>query len=371
MAGLVLAAAALATRPWWLKPAATLRRRSANVAAYRTRLDELEAERAAGLVSAQGAEALKAELGSRLLAEDQAEAPVAAPAAPRPWVALLLLLLLAVFAGGWYALSGSWQAQQQIAAARAQDQQVQAMVQKLAEHLHAQPEDADGWALLGRSYFVMQKFADAAQAYGQANAHAPEPNAEWLAGQGEALGFAGNRELQGRPAELFERALKLDPENGKALWYAGLASAEAGDADQARQRWQKLLLLQGLPPDMRELVQTRLAALGAPAAAGGVVLDLRISLDPRLASRAPQDAVLFVFAKAQGGPPMPLAVKLDDSMAMSPALRLSQFDRYTVTARLSRGGGAQAQTGDLEGSLDLGRGEAGKPLQLLIDREVH
>ncbi len=238
MAALVLAAAALATRPWWLKPAVTLRRRSANVAAYRTRLAELEAERDAGLVSAESVATLKAELGARLLAEDQSESPVDAPAAPRRLIAVWLLLLLAVFAGGWYALSGSWQAQQQIAAAREQDRQIQAMVQKLADHLHTNPEDAEGWALLGRSYFVMRSVSTTRSA-GLRRRPMPMPpsrNAEWLAGQGEALGFAEDRRLQGKPTELFARALAIDPENGKALWYAGLAAGDAGDAAQAREQ---------------------------------------------------------------------------------------------------------------------------------------
>ncbi len=263
--------------------------------------------------------------------------------------------------------------------------------------------------MLGRSYFVTQKFTDAAKAYGEANARAAQPNPEWLAGQGEALAFARDRDLQGTPLQLFERALAIAPDYGKALWYAGMAAAQSGDIATAKARWSKLLAQPDLPPQMHEVLQAHLqeldgqaagpamASAAAPAGgqaagqaspsgqptAAGPALNLHVSLAPEVAGKIPPGAVLFVFAKAEQGPPMPLAVqrlpgqalpadiKLDDSMAMAPSLRLSAFDRYIVTARLSGGGGAQAQSGDLEGILHVQRDQAGKKaLELRIDRVV-
>ncbi|MBL6750472.1 MAG: c-type cytochrome biogenesis protein CcmI [Nevskia sp.] len=412
MAALLLLVAAIATRPWWGGAGLRgMRRRNANVAAFRTRLDELAQERQAGLLAPEDAQALQNELGARLLAESTAEDAAAEPAAAgrRLWPAAVLTVALAVFAGGWYALAGGWQAQRQIAAGRGQDQQVEGMVAKLAERLRQQPDDATGWGMLGRSYFVLQRFNESAKAYAEANARTASPNPEWLAGQGEALAFARDRDLQGTPAQLFDRALAADPKYGKALWYAGLAAAQAGDADKARGYWEKLAADPDLAPQMREVLQARLQEIGAAGEAGpapgasagagaapataagaaasgaaavGTVLNLNISVDDALAGRAPPDAVLFVFAKAAAGPPMPLAVqrlpgahlplqvRLDDSMAMAPALSLSQFDKYLVTARLSRGGTAQAQSGDLEGSLQVERTQAGQPLALRIDHAV-
>jgi cytochrome c-type biogenesis protein CcmH len=107
-----------------------------------------------------------------------------------------------------------------------------------------------------------------------------------------------------------------------------------------------------------------------------------VRLAPTLASKVPANALLFVFAKAASGPPMPLAVSrqpvgnwpvtlsLDDSMAMAPSLKLSAFDRYAITARVSASGQAMAQSGDLQGSLQLSREQAGKPVELLIDSAV-
>lgn len=404
MAALLLAAAALATRPWWAGGArATLKRRNANKAAYRTRLAELETEREAGLVGAADAEALKAELGARLLNEVAGDDPTVQSAAGRRWLAAVLAtVLLAIFAATWYSLSGSWKAQAQLAAGAAQSDQVAQMVQQLAEKMQREPENPEGWAMLGRSYFVMQRFADAAKAYAEANQRSAEPNPEWLAGQGEALAFARDRDLQGTPAQLFDQALAVAPDYGKALWYAGLAAAQAGDNDKARQHWARLLDDPDLPPQMRQTLQAHLQDLGgqgatppllaaagaqgqgraAPPSGPAVRLKLHLSLAPELAGKVPPGPVLFLYAKAESGPPMPLAVQrlpgqtlpvdlsLDDSMAMAPALRLSAFERYIVTARLSAGGGAQAQSGDLEGSLHAARADSGKVLDLRIDHVV-
>jgi cytochrome c-type biogenesis protein CcmH len=117
---------------------------------------------------------------------------------------------------------------------------------------------------------------------------------------------------------------------------------------------------------------------GAPAAS----LQIKVSLSPVLAHKLPKDATLFVFAKAASGPPMPLAVQrlpgarlpleltLDDSMAMAPQLKLSQFDRYVITARLSKRGGSQPQRGDLQGSVEVDRSAAGVPVIVSIDTVV-
>jgi cytochrome c-type biogenesis protein CcmH len=401
MAALLLAVAAVATRPLWQGAGrTTLRRRSANITAYHSRLAELDSEREAGLVPAQDLDALKGELAARLLNDAQAEDPAVQGGGGRRWLpALLATALLVLFSGAWYGLAGGWRAQQELTAGETQAQQVAAMVQRLADQMQQHPDDPTGWAMLGRSYYAMQRFDLAAKAYGEANTRAAPPNPEWLAGQGEALAFARDRDLQGVPAQLFARALAIDPDYSKALWYAGLAAAQTGDMAAARQHWTRLLAQPDLPPQMHTVLQAHLqeldaqtgvtAAAGTPAAVPGPAagasspaLKLHISLAPQLAGKIPADSVLFVFAKAEQGPPMPLAVqrlpgqalpadiRLDDSMAMAPSLRLSAFEHYVVTARLSGAGTAQAQPGDLEGVLHVNRDQAGQPLQLLIDRVV-
>lgn len=412
VAALFIVALAIATRPWWFAGANRVRRRRANVAAYQTRLAELDTEFAAGLIEGDDSEALKQELAARVLSDTNAAEVLPAPVPrPRLWVIAIAGLLLAAFAGGGYWLDGSWRMQQQIANRELTDPKIAGLIQRLADKLSQHPEDAEGWSLLGRSYFALQRFGDAAKAYGEANAHLSVPDAEWLTDEGEALAFADEQNLVDRSAKLFDRALQLQPDLGKALWYAGLAAAQGNDVARARMLWTQLAQ-QDLPAPMRAVLQERMAALDAamPAAdsvensnpsAGSsagiaadsltnsaaaknpaVILHLRITLAPALLNKIPPGANLLVFAKADGGPPMPLAVlrlpgaklplevDLDDSLAMMPAMKLSRFDHYIVSARLSEAGMAQAKSGDLQGSLKVARDAAGKVQPLVIDSIV-
>lgn len=396
MAVLTLAAALLLTRPWWSRamPRA-LQRRAANVAAYRTRLAELDEEMASGLLDASAAQALKDELGTRLLSEAQVQDADVSAAPPAYAWALGVLLLIAVFAGGWYALAGSWRTQALVDLAQrdpaaAQMQAVQAMVEGLATKLRDKPDDVEGWGMLGRSYFMLQRYAEAASAYARANQLSGEQNADWLQGEGEALALSGEvHDLRGKPRERFEAALKLEPDHGRALWYAGLAAAQAGDYKTAAARWQALSR-QDLPPDLRAALTQRITELaqlsGEPQpqvqTPQTLALDVDVSLAPALTSRLEGRSTLFVFAKADNGPPMPLAVQrltgaklplrvtLDDSMAMTPQLKLSQFERWVVTARLTAGNTVQAESGDLQGRIVVDKTVAQAPLRLVIDEVV-
>ena len=398
---LALAAIALLTRPWWRKSAdAQMQRRAANVVAYRTRIAELDNEVASGLLDAESAAALKQELGAHLVEDAQPQdiAPAQTPVARAPIVALLILL--PAFAVTWYGLAGSWRTQELVAKSAANPEEaqrlaVEGMVQKLAARLEDKADDATGWAMLGRSHYMLRRYAEAAQAYARANQLSAGQNPQWLVGEGESLTLSSeDRNLQGRPRELFEKALKLDPADGRALWYGGLAALQAEDYPTAQAHWAVLNQQPDLPQDLREVLNQRLAELskltGQPLPAAQpkkpagpeLALQIEVSLAPALAAKAPPGATLFVFAKGHNGPPMPLAVqrlagaqlpltvRLDDSMAMVPSLRLSTFDRWTVTARLTRGGTVQAESGDLEGQIDVSRADAGKPLAVKIDRVV-
>lgn len=409
MALLTIVTALSLARPWWRRRASPeVQRRASNVEAYRHRLIEIDNEVAASLIPAESAQAMRDEAGARLLEDvgpvDVASEPRLSAQPPRR-AALILLLLLGVFAGGYYYSQGSWQlqrlisgeVQQPMPTAAEMDQAIAALAQKLKET----PDDADGWAMLGRSYFVLQRYTESAAAYAQVNRITDNRNPDALTSEGEALAMAGNRDLGGRPRELFEKALAIEPTHGKSLWYAGLAAAQAGDSALAIRRWNALLAQPQLPDELRSLIGQRIAELGgvpvdaappalaaapdtAPAQAtpSAVSLQLHLSLAPELRDKAPKDAVLMVYARAQSGPPMPVAVnrgpapalpadvKLDDSMAVMPTMRLSQFDSWVVTARLSRSGQAKAESGDLQGSRVVTRAEAGAPLALAIDQLV-
>jgi len=405
----VLTALSLA-RPWWTRRGTQeSQRRASNVAAYRHRLVEIDSELAAGLIAADAAPTLRDEAGARLLDDVDVSGAASEPARPMPPMrrgAVLLLVLLALFAGGYYYVQGSWQLQRLVSGETRPPpvtaESMNQMVALLAKRLEGSPEDVDGWAMLGRSYFMQQRYAESAGAYAQVNRITEDRNPDALTSEGEALALASaDRDLRGRPRELFEKALRIEPMHGKSLWYAGLAAAQAGDTALARQRWTQLLNQQ-LPEELRTLIGQRLAELGGPvegnapppalaaapapaspqASAAAVTLQVNLSLAPELLSKAPKDAVLMVFARAERGPPMPVAVfrgpapvfpaevRLDDSLAVMPTMKLSQFDSWIVTARLSRGGQARAESGDLQGSRVVTRAEAAGPLGLTIDQLV-
>ena len=190
---------------------------------------------------------------------------------------------------------------------------------------------------------------------------------------------------------LIERALKADPKHFKALALAGSAAFDRGDYAVAIAQWQKIAVQ--LPPDS-ELAPRVQAMIGdargklagndaapapspspstqvtaAPPAASaarpaaGTSVSGTVTLDPALAAQAAPGDAVFVFARAANGSRMPLAVqraqvkdlplafKLDDSMAMAPGMTLSSATQLTVGARISKSGTAIAQPGDLSGEI--------------------
>ncbi len=400
---LTLAAAAALTLPWWRAAlGGRMSRRSANVANYRLRLAEIEQDVSAGTLDAAGADALRLELQQRLLQDaDAADVSLEKRRSPAA-LAVIAALFLPIFAGVWYYAGGTWRMQEQVEHAQSspsppqeiQAAQIEAMVQRLAQRLQTEPNDAEGWAMLGRSYFVLKRYPESAQAYAKANALTQPPDADLLVSEGGALGLAADGDLSGRPRALFDAALKLSPDHLRALWFAGQAAAQAGEYSLAQTHWERLLK-QELPEDLRAEVEAHVRELSAqtgrkPAVAdagpardtAGPSLRVKVALDPALAARRKEGQVLYVFAKAAQGPPMPLAVQklhperwpveltLDDSMAMAPAMRLSQFDRWIVTARLGAEGSPMAQPGDLQGQVVVSRGASPQNVDVLISELV-
>lgn len=383
---------------WSGRKRVALRRQRANVAAYRSRLDEIDADTETRVLDAEAAQQLRDEAAVRLLrdANDDDSAMPDTGASRKPWLAVVLVLLLVGVTALVYWRADSWRTRGLIELAErdpqaAQQALVDSMVAKLQARLASTPEDAEGWAMLGRSYSMLQRHAEAADAYGKANALTQaQPQPDWLVAEGEARGFADPRRRLEPQRALFERALQLAPEHPKALWYGGAAALQAGDDATALARW-SALRRQQLPAEITALLDQELPQLAArsgqtwtppPAAGAGVALTVRVSLAESLRTQLKPGMRLLVFAKAENGPPMPLAVQrvadpqlpltvtLDDSMAMLPNMKLSQFERWTITARLTSGAGAEALSGDLEGRHAAGRADVAAPMELVIDQQL-
>lgn len=252
--------------------------------------------------------------------------------------------------------------------------QIIAMTQRLEQRLRQNPRDADGWAVLARSYGVLKRYGDSSAAYARALEFNPD-NAQLLADYADTLAMANGRSLLGKPEQMVMRALKADPNNLKALALAGTISYERKDYQGAIQHWQKIIDL--VPPESPiagsiglNLVEVRkLAGLppqgepgSAKAALPSAKVSGRIEIAPSLKARASPDDTVFIFARAAGekhAPPLailrksvrdlPFEFTLDDSMAMDPQFKLSSVSQVVIGARVSRTGNAMPTPGDLEG----------------------
>ncbi len=136
-------------------------------------------------------------------------------------------------------------------------QQIEANVAALAKRLETNPSDGQGWSMLARSYSSMEKYAEASNAYAKATALAPN-DADLLAEYAFANAMANGRQLQGKSLELVNQALKLDPENLKALELAGSAAFQAKDYRKAIEYWQRLLKKVPANSEVAESVNKRL-----------------------------------------------------------------------------------------------------------------
>jgi cytochrome c-type biogenesis protein CcmH len=267
------------------------------------------------------------------------------------------------------------------------DAQIAAMVDKLAERLKTQPDDADGWSMLGRSYTSVGRHADALAAYKKAYALKPK-DAQTMADFADGLAVVNNRSLDGEPEKLILQAVKLDGSNAKALALAGTVAFNHADYTVAIERWERAVKVSdpaggfaqqlqgaiadarqkaGLPaaaaPDLFAAAAPAAATAAAPAApaapaAGQASISGRVTLRPDVLARVGPDDTVFIFARAPSGSKMPLAIlrkrvrdlpldfKLDDSLAMSPAAKLSSAAEVVVGARISKTGNAMPSPGD-------------------------
>lgn len=277
--------------------------------------------------------------------------------------------------------------------------QLEALVKQLQERLEKSPGDHEGWSLLGRSQMALGRFAEAAAAYEKAIALKPD-DPSILTDRADALGVLNGRTLEGEPAKLLERALKIDPRHVKALVLVGTMEFQRGNYVAAQKRWQEAVDVgpagDGLVELAREGVAQAQARQGrapapqaqaqppqqgqpqvggaqapspaqpqagaAPQAAAGPGIAGTVRLSAALKAQASPNDTVFIFARAAGGGGMPLAIvqkrvadlpaefTLDDTQAMSPASRLSSAAQVVVTARVSKSGQATPQPGDLEGA---------------------
>ena len=346
-------------------------------AARRAR-DDLERQLLAAVMQpAAGASATAAKLA----------ASTAEPRPPRSLVIAVTAFVLVVGVGGYAALGNHAGLRVEPgmpgteAAGHAPDtEQVEAMIAKLVERLKTQPDDAEGWATLGRSYSAQGRHPEALPAFKRVAELRPK-DAQALADYADALAVANGRSLEGEPEKLILQAVQLDPKNIKALALAGTVAFNRGQFKEAIALWERAVQdadpqadfvqsLQGAidearrrggAPATQAAPAAATTAAATPAAASPAQsVSGRVTLKPSLRAQVTPDDTVFIFARAPSGSRMPLAImrrkvsdlpldfSLDDSQAMSPATALSTVSQVVVGVRITKTGSAVPAPGDLQ-----------------------
>jgi cytochrome c-type biogenesis protein CcmH len=402
-----------------------------NLAVFRQQVQELDSDLAAGELDEQQYKTARRDLERELLYDVTGKGTGADSGGGR-WAAALLAVALPMVAISLYLHLGDTSviprleaaANSQVPAAHSgapggQMPPLEVMVERLADKMEQNPENLEGWMMLGRTYFAIAQPERALDALEKAYSLSPE-NPDVLITYAEAIAANNDSNLAGRPAELIQAALKIDPKHSSARWLEGLASFQANDFALAAEQWSELATTfdqqgkeatelrryineartrAGIDPEQaprpesipsaeagRDTTPPAQSASGEkgqvlseqPAASASVTVE--VSLAETLWPKADGNDSVFIYAKAIAGPPMPLAahrarvgdlpltVTLDDSMAMTPTMKLSGFPEVTVGARITKSGQAIPRSGDLEGEVSpVQPGQAGT-VKVVIDR---
>lgn len=381
-------------------------RDAANLEILRDQIQEMDADLKNGLLASDLHEQGKNELQSRVLEEVGEVEEVETPRTPYKKLAIILSVLLPIMAIGLYTQVGNLDAFSDRAAhGGMSDVGVAAgssSISALEQKVESNPADGESLLLLARAYMEAERFADSAKAYENLTQYISDEAWIW-ADYADALAMAQGQSLRGKPTDLINKALKIDPDSMKGLALAGSAAMERGDFAAAIKHWERLRSL--LPADSEDakmieggLAEARqmmshikggkapmaLEQIAPPvqaAASGKERITGKVTLSDSLKGKYSPDDTVFVLARAAEGPKMPLAIlrkqvrdlpltfELDDSMAMQPQMKLSAFDKVVIVARISKSGTAMPEAGDAQG-MSQAISPGAKGVSLKIDQIV-
>jgi cytochrome c-type biogenesis protein CcmH len=409
VAVLLIAAALLFLLPPLIQKNAetdALARDDLNLTIFKDQLNELENDLNSGVLTQDQYETARHDLERSFLQESASEGTQSKSAQVDHIIgraaAVVIAIVVPILAISLYGVLGSGEAgmnpekpARPDVQAEGHDGTLEEQVRKLQDHLQTNPDDGEGWMMLARSYYFLKQYGQASEAFARASQLADGKDANLLVDYADALAMANGRNMAGRPLQLVKKALSIQPFNQKALWLAGTASYQAKDYQATLEYWQRLLeifpkgsenytqiqrnigevkQLLGMPVD-EEIVATQ--GEGEGPSISGVV-----KLSPAMQMRVSPEDTVFVFARAAKGPRMPLAIvrkqvkdlplefTLDDSMAMNPAMKLSNFNQVVVGARVSKSGNAMPKSGDLQGMIGPMSVNSSDHIDLQIDQVV-
>lgn len=252
---------------------------------------------------------------------------------------------------------------------------IQEAVALLEADLERDPRQPEGWRLLGRAYTELGRAGDAREAFRQAARLDPDNLDAQVEHAGSIAASTPGHRFDDEATAILEQVLQLDPEHQRARLFLGIALRQQGLHARAADTWEPLLAQLGpeaaaglleqvnearADADMEPLAGLPQAAAADTGASPNAVT-VRVSVDPDFAAmvRLDPDAVVFVIARLPDGSPMPVAAQrrlvrelpleltLDDSDAVMPTQALSAVQEVELLARISSGGTATAQEGDV------------------------
>jgi cytochrome c-type biogenesis protein CcmH len=372
---------------------------SLNIGVYKDRLAEIDKELSLGMLDKAEWQKLKLELDRSLLADQGGEQThQVGHLINKFW--LVFIIILALPASAWF-LYGEWGALnevsigQQLKELREGDknsQQLQAILDRVERQTSKNPDNAQYWNLLSRMYMSSQRYGDAARAFQQLAKLYPQDSGV-LARYAQAMYLASGNQITPSIQDLIEQVRSMDPRQPTLLGMLGMNAFENANYSGAVDYWSQLLeVLPAGSPDA-QMIQSGIQqarTMGGLAteepvtteaqAAGQARVLVKVSLGADVS--AEPNSTVYVFAKALQGPKMPLAVAklavselptevvLDDTMAMTPQLKLSLFEQIALVARVSASGDVSAKPGDLEGVLKPVVTRAEIPVELVINSVV-
>ena len=305
---------------------------------------------------------------------------------PASQAAITAALVIVVGAGICYVLSSNWTWN------LAEGNQPQDMVARLARRLEHNPNDLQGWLMLGHSYEVLQQLPLAVRAYERADRLAGGKDVDAMVGLAGALALTDPAELDGRAGRLIEQAINMQPDSGKALFYGAAAALRRGELPLARARFAHLLTLDP-PENVRPILQQEIDAIdktlaaadatpanaaAAPPSGAAPSVRVTVKLAPALGTRAAASDPLFVIVRDPTRPGPPLAVKrlesrfpqhvdLSAADSMLPDRQIRAGETVQVVARIALSGQATGARGDPFGEISYRVGQDGLA-DVVIDR---
>ena len=353
-------------------------RDAVNIQAAATRLSELKLELENGLISQERFDNYKLELETTAL--DDLRNTASSDTQEHKGnkiLAVIVALLVPLLSITIYQQLGdeaAFNPQLQTDESAVASQEIEKMLIAVEQAVKENPDDVEGRIALAQVYVELERFSDAATVYLELNKLRPnEPDI--LVNYAEALARSHGNRLTGKPTELLNAALQIEPKHGRALWLAGFAEQQADNKEGALAHWRHLLAGMEEGSEVFQHLENLISELANGTPAPNVVtsnqsaavqqsIQVKVTLASEFQSKVDPNTTLFIYARASEGPAMPLAVHkglakdlpitvtLDDSMAMMPQMTLSRFPKVIIGARLSSNGQPQGQSGDYEGYSD-------------------